>query len=322
MPVGLPQGYVEVYTITSRPTRPQGNTSIASDVDTAVTNRLCSRPAMLSVTMSTDASSFLSVRLGVVRTISQTYSNLQCLLPHLTPFILWFGVTKLMARYNDLNLVYFGLLFTLRYYRLFISLYGFWTYRPSAVPKNPMFGPKDITLILCTVSISESHNPDFEECLTTWLLNRPARVIIVTDTEEREAAAKERYFDICIRIQNGSSRFLKDIGATDISVVAVSFIHANLADKRTQMALAIPMVRTPLIVTFDDHVFVKPRFLQAVAAVFEDPQVGLWDKEGGPPQKLCDRLISERPLGTHMGAPRALLDVILELLGNSLLDKA
>jgi hypothetical protein len=138
-----------------------------------------------------------------------------------------------------------------------------------------MFGPKDITLILCTVSVSESDNPDFEECLTTWLLNRPARVIIVTDTEEREAAAKERYFDICIRIQNGSSRFLKDISATDVSAVAVSFMHTNFADKRTQMAMAIPMVQTPLMVTFDDHVFVKPRFLQAVAAVFEDPQVGL-----------------------------------------------
>ncbi|RYP28951.1 hypothetical protein DL767_006964 [Monosporascus sp. MG133] len=177
--------------------------------------------------------------------------------------------------YNNPNLVRFALLFTLRYYRFFISFHGFRRYQPSAVPKNPIFGPKDITLILYTRSVLESDNPDFEECLTTWLLNQPAHIIIVTDTEEREGVAKRRYSDTCARIQSGSSRFLDDIGATDVSVVAVSFMHTNFADKHIQLAVAIPMVQMPLIVAFDDHVFVKPRFLQAVAAVFEGPQVGL-----------------------------------------------
>lgn len=41
------------------------------------------------------------------------------------------------------------------------------------------------------------------------------------------------------------------------------------------MAMAIPLVQTTLIVFFDDYVFVKPQFLRAVAAVFEDPRVCL-----------------------------------------------
>lgn len=222
--------------------------------------------------MTMGTSSILSVG---VRRVSQTYSNSQWLIPHLAPFILIAVVAKLLARYNDFYLVLLGLQFTARYYRFFINLYGNWAYEPSAVPENPLFGPKDITLILCTVSVSESDNPGFEECLTTLLLNKPARVIVVTDTEEREEAAKARYSDICIKIRSGSSHFLKDIGASNVSVVEISFIHTNFADKRTQLALAIPLVRTPLIVTFDDHVFVRPRFLREMAAVFEDPRVGL-----------------------------------------------
>jgi hypothetical protein len=57
-----------------------------------------SRLVMLSGTMGTNTSSFLSVRRGVVRTIVETYSGLKCSLLHLTPFILVLGVRKLTIR--------------------------------------------------------------------------------------------------------------------------------------------------------------------------------------------------------------------------------
>jgi hypothetical protein len=185
------------------------------------------------------------------------------------------NVRKIAERTNDPNAVWFTLLFTYRYYRFFLTLYAFWRYKPSAIPENPTLSPEDVTLVQPTRLVSESENSGFEECLTTWLLNTPAKIIIVTDTEERAMKAKERYLNISAKILDGSSLFIKGLGAIDISAVKVEFLHAGIADKRSQMAMAIPSVQTELVIFFDDHVFVKPRFLRDVVAAFEDPYVGL-----------------------------------------------
>ena len=46
-------------------------------------------------------------------------------------------------------------------------------------------------MILPTVLVLESDNPDFEEYLTTCLINKPAKVIIVTDTDFRATEVNE-----------------------------------------------------------------------------------------------------------------------------------
>ena len=43
-------------------------------------------------------------------------------------------------------------------------------------------GPKDIIIILFIILVLELDNPDFEEYLTTYLINKPMRVIIITNT--------------------------------------------------------------------------------------------------------------------------------------------
>lgn len=225
--------------------------------------------------MGTSVLLFLSARRGVARTTARTLSKF---LTQFTPFIwdpLFRGIVKLAERCTDLNLVLFAFLFVLRYYRFFINLYGFWKYRPSPAPKSPTLGPGDVTLIICTVSVSKSQNPDLEECLTTWLVTKPKRIIIVTDTEARAEAAKERYFEICKRIHDGSSLFLDGIGSIDVSLVEASFKYTGLADKRSQMAMAIGMVDTKIMVLLDENVRTPRQFLQAATAVFEDPQVAL-----------------------------------------------
>jgi hypothetical protein len=94
-------------------------------------------------------------------------------------------------------------------------------------------------MILPTVSVSESDNPDFEECLTTCLINKPARVIIITDTDFRAAEVYKQLPSIYDKIRSGSSSFLSGLGLIDITGVDIRVIYAGVADKRRQMTHAI-----------------------------------------------------------------------------------
>ena len=94
-------------------------------------------------------------------------------------------------------------------------------------------------MILPTVSVSESDNPDFEECVTTYLINKPAMVIIVTDTSFRATEVDNHLLSIRDKIQSGSSSFLSGLGPIDISGVDIRVMYAGVADKRRQMTHAI-----------------------------------------------------------------------------------
>jgi len=87
-------------------------------------------------------------------------------------------------------------------------------------------------MILPTVSVSQADNPDFEECLTTCLINKPAGVIIVTDTDNKAAEVNKQLLSIYDKIQRGSSSFLSRLGPTNISGVDVRVMYASVADKR------------------------------------------------------------------------------------------
>ena len=195
-------------------------------------------------------------------------------IPHAIPFLLLFEISKLSESVDDSALIWFIALATWRYFRLFVNLYSFSRYKPAS-PTIRTIGPKDVTMILPTVSVSESDNPDFEECLTTCLINKPARVIIVTDTGFRATEVNRQLLSIRDKIQKGLSSFLSELGPTDISGVDVQVTYAGLADKRRQMTYAIQYVQTRLVMFLDDHVFLPRSFLDSVVPVFENPCVGL-----------------------------------------------
>jgi hypothetical protein len=125
----------------------------------------------------------LSGFLVILKTKTATQISVLPLLPHAIPFLLLFGISKLSERVDDSALIWFTALVAWRYFRLFVNLYSFWRYKPTSLPMIRTLGPKDVTMILPTVTVSEPDNPDFEECLTTCLINKPAGVIIVTDTD-------------------------------------------------------------------------------------------------------------------------------------------
>jgi hypothetical protein len=87
-------------------------------------------------------------------------------------------------------------------------------------------------MILPTVSVSESDNPDFKECLITCLINKPARVIIITDTDFKATEVYKQLLSIYDKIRSGSSSFLSGLGPTDISGVDIRVTYTSVADKR------------------------------------------------------------------------------------------
>ncbi|OBT38936.1 hypothetical protein VE00_10564 [Pseudogymnoascus sp. WSF 3629] len=178
------------------------------------------------------------------------------------------GVSKTV---EDRAMVRFVLLFLWRYYRFFVLLFFFCRYTPTKPPTSRTVYPKDATIIIPTVSVSE--NTSFEECLTKCLINQPGAVEVVTATEDDAAKVNTLLSEINEKIRTGKSEFTS--GAVDIFGVVVRVNYTGVPNKRVQIAYALRNVRTRLVVLIDDHVFLNPGFLAAALLPFEDKDVGL-----------------------------------------------
>ncbi|KAF2427132.1 hypothetical protein EJ08DRAFT_671754 [Tothia fuscella] len=147
----------------------------------------------------------------------------------------------------------FLFLFVFRYLRLIVHIISFHLYKPWPVPLNPSVHPSDVTVIIPTV---EPTNPDFKECLTSVLANKPGAIIIVTVGTDNLIAARE----ICSKFKTNK----------------IKVMHTKIANKRAQVCHAIPHVKTSIMVPVDDHVFWPSKnFLPHLLAPFEDPKMGI-----------------------------------------------
>ncbi|KAK1827406.1 N-acetylglucosaminyltransferase [Podospora conica] len=158
---------------------------------------------------------------------------------------------------HDRYLYWFACLAAWRYTRFLVSLVAWVAYRPAGIAANPRYTPhNDVTVILPTI---DPTGVDFQECILTCAQNSPAAILVITAGDEllrRTQVAVQPYID-----QFPSVKF--------------TISRTSVASKREQVALAIPMVTTPITVMLDDHVFWKPDFLTGLLAPFEDSNVGL-----------------------------------------------
>ena len=60
--------------------------------------------------------------------------------------------------------------------------------------------PKDIIIILPTILVLELDNPDFKEYLITYLINKPIRVIIITNIGFRAIEVNRQLLSIYNKI--------------------------------------------------------------------------------------------------------------------------
>lgn len=197
---------------------------------------------LLSLDMT---SNFVKLWQRVLNTCTELYRHLS-----LDSFL---AFTSLLTHTRANQIFLF--LFVFRYLRLVVYTISFYLiYRPTPIPAHPKLHPSDCTIIIPTV---DPENAGFKECLTTVLTNHPAVILIVT---------------VGLDKQDLVERVIKEFNHGKTKIRAM---QQALANKRRQVAFALPHVQTEIVVLVDDHVYwPSEKFLPTILAPFEDPKVG------------------------------------------------
>jgi hypothetical protein len=161
----------------------------------------------------------------------------------------------LMGLYWSENAYFFVflLLATFKSTKIIIHTISYYLYtRPAAPPHNPTITPFDVTVIVPTCGPFEE---EFQSCVRSILGNEPAQIIVSTCGHSQNIEA--------IRVCETIDRRIKVISKVPEPC------------KRSQLIAAVEMVKTPITIYADDHVFWPRTFLRSALAPFEDPIVGL-----------------------------------------------
>ncbi|KAJ9605723.1 hypothetical protein H2200_009572 [Cladophialophora chaetospira] len=143
--------------------------------------------------------------------------------------------------------------FLWRYCRLIVNLWAFWTFKPIPIPENPTLRPSDVTVILPTL---DGEGQELERTIASIMENEPKELILVTIDENMYKA----------------ERTMNKMPASNYK--RIRCMSVKQANKRRQMARAIPEVTTEIIVFADDDVTWPIRTLQWMLAPFEDKKYG------------------------------------------------
>lgn len=147
----------------------------------------------------------------------------------------------------------FVYLFVYRYLRLCVNLWAFWMFRPIPIPEKPTLLPEDVTVILPTL---EGEGQELESTIESILMNRPHELILVT-------------------VESALHKAMRTIGKMPAAQhKKLRCLAVKGANKRRQMARAIPEVTTEIIVFADDDVTWPQLTLRWMLAPFENEQIG------------------------------------------------
>ncbi|KAH7156517.1 nucleotide-diphospho-sugar transferase [Dactylonectria macrodidyma] len=153
------------------------------------------------------------------------------------------------------GLILFISLISFQYLRLLGNFVGFLWYRPIPIPNRPVVTRRDCTVI---IPIINANSFFLQKTIRSILRNYPRTIILVTIGTRR----RDR-----LRARVDSLRF--DFPNTEVHIGAVP-----VANKRLQIARAIPRVRTGITILADDRVVWPCSFLSEALAPFDDTKVG------------------------------------------------
>lgn len=146
----------------------------------------------------------------------------------------------------------FAFYFAFRYTRLVVSTIAFLRFRGRAVPAEPTFSPRDVTVVCASLW----RRPDEHiRTLQGILDNRPARLIVVTSKANTNAV-------------------ITHCAAAGLNTVEVIEIAQHRMGKRVQMIAALKLTNTPIVAFCDDDIEWSHNFLEIMLGSFNDPQVG------------------------------------------------
>ena len=140
-----------------------------------------------------------------------------------------------------------------RYVRLMINLISFWTFKPIPLPAVPQLTSNDVTVILPSL---DGEGEELERTISSILANEPKELILVTIDEN---------------LYKLHSTINKTPAATQGRLRCMSVKQAN---KRRQMARAIPEVTTTITVFADDDVDWPRQTLNYILAPMENGKFG------------------------------------------------
>lgn len=164
-------------------------------------------------------------------------------------------LTAFLALLQHQNFL-FLFLFVFRYLRLVVHVISTGFYRPAPIPACRTITEKDCTVIIPTV---DPENPQFHGCMSSIITNAPLEIRIVT---------------VGKRLQELTKRIIKPY-QTAFPSIRMVVTATSAADKRKQVAHALPHVKSAITFLVDDTVFwPSPDFLRATVAPLENPRVG------------------------------------------------
>ncbi|KAH7079161.1 glycosyltransferase like family 2-domain-containing protein [Paraphoma chrysanthemicola] len=195
------------------------------------------------------------------------------LLLHITPSVFLLGSAIAAQTANDTALVWFVALLVFRYWRTLVNIAFWFTYRIAVATNDFEITSNDCTVIVPTVG--PQGNLSYVEMVAAILVNRPARLVFSTNTDNAAHDVEKALPAILADIKTGSSTYqvqhdLKPMDlATDIVVV-----NAGMSNKRQQVVHAFERVDTGILVMVDDTAIWHPRFLAATLPAFGSEKVG------------------------------------------------
>ncbi|OAP62968.1 hypothetical protein AYL99_02195 [Fonsecaea erecta] len=147
----------------------------------------------------------------------------------------------------------FVFLFVFRYLRFVVHLVSFFfLYRPSPAPRSPSLTARDCTVIIPTC---DPKDRAFLRCVESVARASPSVIHIVAVGKEQENQVR--------------STILPHVA--DFPSVCFKVSSTIQANKRQQIAAALPAVRTSITVLCDDHVtWPSAHMLRAAVAPFEE----------------------------------------------------
>lgn len=134
-----------------------------------------------------------------------------------------------------------------------VNLVLFWTFKPIPLPESPTLHSTDVTVILPTL---DGEGAQLERTIRSVLVNEPKELILVTIDDNLHKA----------------EAMISTMPAADHG--RLKCMSVKQANKRRQMARAIPEVTTSIIVFADDDVDWPQRTLQWLLAPFEFSRYG------------------------------------------------
>lgn len=151
--------------------------------------------------------------------------------------------------------VAFWSLFVFRYFRLVVSIFSYFIYKPSPIPASPSYTSRDVSVLIPTVD----NNDELLNCARSVCANNPAYLFVITVGRPMRDA-----------IDNS----LQGLRA-DFPTVHIQVHYTSVANKRRQLEAAIPLIQTQITCMVDTIVTCGPRFLTSALAPFEDPNTCL-----------------------------------------------